>query len=96
MRAALLACALAAAVPAALAAQDTIPLKVGDLAPDFTLTAATASGVTGPVRLSDFRGRAVLLSFISCYADTCFEPVNAFEALVPGWKNTLPGSSPKL
>lgn len=37
---------------------------VGEAAPDFTLTGATRYGVLKtPVRLSDFRGRTVVLAF---------------------------------
>jgi hypothetical protein len=37
---------------------------VGDTAPDFALPAATREGVAaGPVRLSDFRGKTVVLAF---------------------------------
>lgn len=50
----------------ALGAQDA-PAggpKVGDLAPDFTLPAATMSGVSKtPVTLSDLRGQTVVLAF---------------------------------
>jgi peroxiredoxin len=53
------------------------PLVQGAAPPDFTLPDTAGRAVS----LSDFRGRAILLSFVSCYADTCFEPVNAFEAL---------------
>jgi len=50
-------------VPAALTAQDVGP-KVGDVAPDFTLPAATMKGVsTAPLRLSELRGRIVVLAF---------------------------------
>ncbi len=38
--------------------------KVGDMAPDFTLPAATKEGVTAkPVKLSDLRGQVVVLAF---------------------------------
>ena len=38
--------------------------KVGDLAPDFALPAATRYGLLrGPARLSDFRGQTVVLAF---------------------------------
>ncbi|HWA59400.1 MAG TPA: hypothetical protein VG692_19255 [Gemmatimonadales bacterium] len=64
MKAAVLAIALAAAAPAALAAQDTLPLKVGDVAPEFVLPAATQGGVaSAPVRLSDFRDQTVIIAF---------------------------------
>ena len=39
------------------------PLAVGTEAPDFTLPAATMAGVTGPVKLSDYRGKTVVLAF---------------------------------
>jgi len=55
---------LALAAPAALPAQDTIPLKVGAVAPDFALTAATKDGVgQAPVRLGDFRDQTVVIAF---------------------------------
>jgi len=45
--------------PAAPAAPD-----VGAMAPDFALTGATRYGVLrDPVRLSDFRGKTVVLAF---------------------------------
>ncbi len=38
--------------------------KVGDVAPDFTVPAATKAGVLPkPIRLSDFRGQTVVLAF---------------------------------
>ena len=40
------------------------PLAVGTEAPDFTLPAATMAGVSAkPVRLSDYRGKTVVLAF---------------------------------
>jgi len=50
------------AAPAASAA-DSMP-RVGDLAPDFTIRGATRFGLLqNPIRLSDFRGSTVVLSF---------------------------------
>ena len=61
---------LALGVPAARAqqaaapAQPTPPLEVGALAPDFSLPGATRYGLLrNPVRLSDFRGKTVVLAF---------------------------------
>ena len=58
------------AAPAAVAAQTaaTAPAAapmpaVGDSAPDFVLPGATAAGAAGPIRLSDFRGKTVVLAF---------------------------------
>ena len=49
--------------PGALAAQDGGP-KVGDLAPDFTLPAATREGLRPkPITLSGLRGQTVVLAF---------------------------------
>ena len=54
---------LSAALAGALAAQQTPPkthLKVGDTAPDFTLSSSQKK----PIKLSDFRGKqGVVLAF---------------------------------
>ena len=50
-----------------LGAQEAAPAggpKVGDIAPDFTLPAATMQGVSQtPVKLSDLRGQTVVIAF---------------------------------
>ena len=57
--------ALRAQQPAAPPQQaQTPPLDVGAVAPDFALPGATRYGLLrDPVRLSDFRGKAVILAF---------------------------------
>jgi cytochrome oxidase Cu insertion factor (SCO1/SenC/PrrC family) len=46
------------------AAAATPSPEIGTTAPDFTLTGATRYGVLrDPVRLSDFRGKTVVLAF---------------------------------
>jgi peroxiredoxin len=61
-----------------LAAADEIkPLIQGEPPPDFTLPDTSGRAV----HLSDFRGRVILLSFVSCYTDTCFTAINALEPL---------------
>lgn len=53
-----------AATPLALIAQQSKPLEVGAVAPDFTMKGATRYGVlANPVRLSDFKGKTVVLAF---------------------------------
>jgi AhpC/TSA family len=60
-----------ALAPAMLPAQQspartatTPPLEIGAAAPDFSLRGATRYGVlAGPVRLSDFKGKTVVLAF---------------------------------
>ena len=50
--------ALAQAAPAAV---NATVLKVGDIAPDFTVTAATAAGVDAkPFKLSDHKGETIV------------------------------------
>ncbi len=50
----------AAAAPVAA----PVPLKVGDMAPDFTVITATAAGVSAkPFKLSEHRGETVVLAF---------------------------------
>ena len=42
----------------------TPPLEIGALAPEFSLRGATRYGVLAkPVRLSDFKGKTVVLAF---------------------------------
>jgi cytochrome oxidase Cu insertion factor (SCO1/SenC/PrrC family) len=67
MRTLYLALGLAGA-PALLAAQKappaTPPLEVSAVAPNFTMKGATRYGVlANPVRLSDFKGKTVVLAF---------------------------------
>ena len=50
--------------PAPPPAPAAVPLVVGTVAPDFTLPAATMAGVSAkPVRLSDYKGKTVVLAF---------------------------------
>jgi hypothetical protein len=50
--------------PAAPATPAAPPLEVGAVAPDFALSGATRYGVLrDPIRLSDFRGKTVVLAF---------------------------------
>jgi peroxiredoxin Q/BCP len=55
------------ALPAAAqeqAVQQTPPLEVGAVAPDFTIPGATRYGVLkDPIKLSDFKGKTVVLAF---------------------------------
>jgi hypothetical protein len=57
-----------AGAPAMLAAQQTPPsvppLEIGAVAPEFTMSGATRYGVLArPIRLSDFKGKTVVLAF---------------------------------
>ena len=56
---------LAAQTPPAAPAPPSLPvLEVGALAPDFALAGATRYGVLrDPVRLSDYKGKTVVLAF---------------------------------
>ena len=50
--------------PAPARAGTTPPLEIGAVAPDFSLRGATRYGVLAkPVRLSDFKGKTVVLAF---------------------------------
>lgn len=73
MRKFVLTAAVIAALPAGLGAQTppavpappaAPPLEVGVAAPDFALAGATRYGVLrDPVRLSDYKGKTVVLAF---------------------------------
>lgn len=64
----LLALMLCLATPAVARAQTaqatTPPLEIGAVAPDFELPGATRYGLLAePVRLSDYKGKTVVLAF---------------------------------
>jgi len=60
----LLALGLGCLVPAAVQAQESNFLAVGEVAPDIQVTGATRYGVLAePLHLSDFRGETVVLAF---------------------------------
>jgi thioredoxin-dependent peroxiredoxin len=67
MRFAIRAAGTALLFPLMLAAQATPPAgmpKVGDVAPDFTLSEGTAKGISAvPVTLSSLKGRTVVIAF---------------------------------
>ena len=51
-------------LPAAGSAQDSLPLAVGTVAPDFALVGASREGVLADtVRLSDLRDPTVVIAF---------------------------------
>ena len=51
-------------LPSTGSAQDSIPLAVGTVAPDFALVGASREGVlSDSVRLSDFRDQTVVIAF---------------------------------
>src|SRR2546427_6371040 len=53
-----------AATPPPPPSPDPQPLAVGTVAPDFVLPGATRYGVLrAPIRLSDFKGKTVVLAF---------------------------------
>jgi hypothetical protein len=52
------------AVTSVLAQETPQPLAVGTVAPDFTMPGATRFGVLrDAIKLSDFKGKAVVLAF---------------------------------
>jgi hypothetical protein len=52
------------AAPAMAQEETAAPLEVGAVAPDFELPGATRFGVLKePVRLSDYKGKTVVLAF---------------------------------
>lgn len=56
--------ALRAQQPAPPPQQQTPPLEIGAVAPDFALPGGTRYGtLRDPVRLSDFHGKTVILAF---------------------------------
>lgn len=59
-----LAAAAVAQQPPATPPPGPPPLEIGTVAPDFTVPGATRYGtLRNPVRLSDFKGRTVVLAF---------------------------------
>ena len=51
-------------LPGAGGAQDSIPLAVGTIAPDFALVGANREGILpDSIQLSDFRDQTVVIAF---------------------------------
>lgn len=69
---------LAAAPALAADIQVLESIAPGSVAPDFTLSDTSGKSVS----LSDFAGKVILLTFWSCYTDTCFTTVKVFEELL--------------
>lgn len=79
LAAALAAAALLASAPAPAQELRLLePVEPGTTAPDFTLPDTAGA----KIRLSDYAGRVILLTFWSCYTDTCFTTVKVFEDLL--------------
>jgi len=63
-RSTMLAAALVAFGVSSACAQQTPPLEVGVVAPDFSIPGSTRYGqLRNPVRLSDYHGKTVVLAF---------------------------------
>ncbi len=59
-----LAALMLVATPAVAQEPTAEPLELGAVAPDFSLPGATSEGVLeAPLRLSDFKGKTVVLAF---------------------------------
>jgi peroxiredoxin len=73
---------LAAALVTPAAAQDGAPAAgmpaLGTRFPNISLPDVNGAAVS----LADFQGKAVLLSFWSCYTDTCFTSVRVLDDLL--------------
>lgn len=66
------------ALSGAAGAQETFkPLMQGETPPDFVLPDTAGK----QVRLGELQGRVILLSFVSCYTDTCLSALANFEPL---------------
>lgn len=69
---------LAAAPAPAADIEASEAVAAGTVAPDFTLSDTGGKSVS----LRDFAGKVTLLTFWSCYTDTCFTTVKVFEDLL--------------
>jgi peroxiredoxin len=69
--------ALVSPVPAPAADEAVLPSR-GSAFPEFSLPDVSGRQVS----LKDFKGKAILLSFWSCYTDTCFTSVRVIEDLL--------------
>lgn len=81
---------LVAAVVFALitsANQDKTIYKIGDQAPDFQLQQINKNNDLETIRLSDFKGKGVMLNFWATYCKPCEVEMPYMEELYPQYKD---------
>ncbi len=81
---------LVAAVVFALitsANQDKTIYKIGDQAPDFQLQQINKNNDLETIRLSDFKGKGVMLNFWATYCKPCEVEMPYMEELYPKYKD---------
>lgn|SRR5690625_1066699 len=83
---------LVAAVVFALVAnlnQDKEIYRAGDLAPDFELEQINQYNELESIRLSDLRGKGVMLNFWGTFCPPCEEEMPYMESLYPEYKDDI-------
>lgn len=66
--------------------KDKTIYKVGDEAPNFHLQQVNKHNELEDLRLSDFKGKGVMLNFWATYCDPCKEEMPYMEELYPEYK----------
>src|SRR5690625_3829603 len=69
--------------------KDNEIYKSGDLAPDFQLTQISENNDTETIKLSDLRGKGVMLNFWATYCEPCEAEMPYMESLYPEYKDDI-------
>src|SRR5690625_1408998 len=69
--------------------KDKALYKVGDKAPDFELVQINENNELEKIRLSDLKGKGVMLNFWATYCKPCEQEMPYMESLYPEYKDDI-------
>src|SRR5690625_2664794 len=69
--------------------KDNEIYKSGDIAPDFQLAQISQNNDTEAIKLTDLRGKGVMLNFWATYCEPCEAEMPYMESLYPKYKDDI-------